>query len=185
MRGGTFAFHDNTLPSLSSTDWGTKPDIEITMMTLRRIDVFPCWGAGFTTPGQYYPAVRQPGFGNVTGAGKVTFPTLGYNNASTTTNPAGYAGSVYVGDSEPAYTWNNNRTMTITLTDYPPGQSNSCPTTPILDSASHYLVSGRDYFNGTAKPGYTPYTYPHPLTLGSSGSGTPPASPTSLSAIVN
>lgn len=26
------------------------------------------------------------------------------------------------------------------------------------------LVNGRDYTNGVAKPGYAPYTYPHPLT---------------------
>jgi hypothetical protein len=29
------------------------------------------------------------------------------------------------------------------------------------------LVAGRDYFPDTKKPGYTPYTYPHPLVSGS------------------
>jgi hypothetical protein len=28
------------------------------------------------------------------------------------------------------------------------------------------LVQGLDYFNDTPLPGYTPYTYPHPLTKG-------------------
>jgi hypothetical protein len=32
---------------------------------------------------------------------------------------------------------------------------------------------------------YTPYTYPHPLTLGSQGSGTPPPAPANLSTTVN
>lgn len=30
---------------------------------------------------------------------------------------------------------------------------------------SHATVLNRDYSTGTAKPGYTPYTYPHPLAL--------------------
>jgi hypothetical protein len=28
------------------------------------------------------------------------------------------------------------------------------------------IIEGRDYFNNTVKPGYSPYTYPHPLTTG-------------------
>ena len=181
IRSGTFAFHDNTLAILSSQDWGNKSDLYLTVMSLQRQDTLPCWGAG-TTPGQYYPAPRQIGFGYVTGLGKVTYPPLGYNNASTT-NTGGV--STFVGDSEPAYIWNNSRTITLALTDY--GLNNgatSCPASPTPDSTVNYFKSGRDYFNGTAKPGYTPYTYPHPLTLGS-GSGTKPAPPTGLAAIVN
>ena len=51
------------------------------------------------------------------------------------------------------------------------------------DTASNYIVSGRDYIFG-AKPGYSPYTYPHPLTLGQSSQGNSPASPSDLSATV-
>ena len=186
MRGGTFAFHDNTLPVISSVDWGAKTDIDMTVMTLRRQDTLSCWGAGFSTPGQYYPAPRQVGFGYVTGKGTVTYPPLGYNNSSQTTHTGGYTGGVYAGDSEPVYIWNNNRTMNLATSNYPIGQGGStCPTSPTPDSSSVYLQAGRDYFNnGTAKPGYAPYTYPHPLTLGSV-SGTPPAPPTGLTAIVN
>jgi hypothetical protein len=28
------------------------------------------------------------------------------------------------------------------------------------------ILQGRDYFNDTPMPGYTPYAYPHPLTTG-------------------
>lgn len=184
IRGGTFVYHDNTSPTISSMDWGNGSDIEMTVMTLRRQDSLPCWGAGGSA-GQYYHAPRQVGFGNVTGTGTVTYPPLGFNNSSTTTNASGYSGAVYVGDSEPVYIWNNNRTMTVALSNYPLNAgSTSCPSSPVPDSTSNYLVSGRDYFIGSAKPGYAPYTYPHPLTLGSV-SGTPPAAPTGLTAIVN
>jgi len=50
---------------------------------------------------------------------------------------------------------------------------------------NNFFQSPRDYVDngsaGGAKPGYTPYTYPHPLAA---GSGTPPAPPTNLQGIV-
>jgi hypothetical protein len=33
-----------------------------------------------------------------------------------------------------------------------------------LSTDSSHAIAGRDYFDGTCMPGYTPYTYPHPLT---------------------
>jgi len=173
VRGGTFVWHDNSMPAISSTDWGSKADVEVTVMTLQREDQYSCWGAGFTTPGEYYPAPRQVGFGYVTGKGAVTYPPLGYTNSSTTANGA------YVGDSEPAYIWNNGRTMNVVVSDF--GLNNgslSCPASPTPDSSASYIVSGRDYFNGTAKPGYTPYPYPHPLTQ--SSNPVAPAPPANL-----
>ena len=50
-------------------------------------------------------------------------------------------------------------------------------------SSASYLVEGRDFFNDTVRPGYTPFTYPHPLQAG--GGGNPrPDPPTNLGAIV-
>src|SRR5262245_1579130 len=37
-----------------------------------------------------------------------------------------------------------------------------------------FIVRGRDWFNNIQMPGYTPYTYPHPLVIG----GNPPPTPT-------
>lgn len=37
-----------------------------------------------------------------------------------------------------------------------------------LATPSQLIVEGRDYFNGTEKPGYTPLTYPHPLVISDS-----------------
>ena len=102
----------------------------------------------------------------------------------------------YVGDPEPAYIWNNNGSSSalaqVQTSDYginvnPSGCAHdSAPSAgSTYDSSENYIVSGRDYFNnGTAKPGYTPYTYPHPLRLGSGGPPSPPAPPTGVSATV-
>ncbi len=49
--------------------------------------------------------------------------------------------------ADPSYQWNNTK--------------NGSPVTG-WDSSNSYIKEGRDFFN-SAKPGYTPYTYPHPL----------------------
>jgi Chitobiase/beta-hexosaminidase C-terminal domain len=145
VRGGTFVAFDNTLPALVSQDYGTKPDIDIIIENLQRdAGPNPCWGAG-TTGGADYHAPRQPGFGYVTGTGT---DGLGRTNDSIT----------YVGDSEPAYEWGNSREpLNVNLSDYG-GTACSSP-----DHTSDYVHSGRDYFANATKPGFTAYTYPHPL----------------------
>ncbi len=65
---------------------------------------------------------------------------------------------------EPMYQWGNT------------GAGNQS----IVSHAAH-IQPGRDYYDNTNMPGYTAYPYPHPLTV----SGTPPAPPTGLQAIVN
>ncbi len=59
--------------------------------------------------------------------------------------------------SEPAYAWNNKHgTNDVTFFQH------SCAA-----SAAH-IQPGRDYIAGLQKPGYVPYTYPHPLAQGGS-----------------
>lgn len=71
--------------------------------------------------------------------------------------------------SEPAYFWNNTR------------PNGSLAGISINNGVNAYIVSGRDYILNTAKPGYTPYQYPHPLTNGgTSGGPVPPPAPTNL-----
>ena len=162
IRGGTFVIYNNTLPPLVSGDYGTKWDTDMTVMNLQRNGgPDACWGAG-TAGGADYHAPRQVGFGYVTGTGR---DGLGRANDSIT----------YVGDSEPGYIWANSRQpLTNTgTTDY---GGNDC-TKP--DTSSNYIVARRDYFNdGTPKPAWTPYTYPHPLREGQGA----PAPPTNLQA---
>ena len=68
----------------------------------------------------------------------------------------------WVGNSsDPFYLWGN------TLDGAP---TNTVATTT-------HVQSGRDFFNnGTQRPGYTPYVYPHPLVTGT----LPPSAPTNL-----
>ncbi|MCK4528734.1 T9SS type A sorting domain-containing protein [candidate division WOR-3 bacterium] len=53
-------------------------------------------------------------------------------------------------DHEPAYSWNNK---------YGGDDVNFS----IHNNCHVHIQSGRDYFDNVQKPGYTPYTYPHPL----------------------
>lgn len=51
--------------------------------------------------------------------------------------------------SEPLYEWNNIK--------------NVADADVYVHIASTHIVENQDYFNDTARPGYTPYQYPHPL----------------------
>lgn len=151
VRGGTFVVHDNNWPAMTTgTDYHIG-DIGMTVMMLNRKSNSQnsCWGVG-TSPGSLHYFPRQVGLGYVTGKGV---------DGKARSTDAG----LFVGDSEPAYVWNNGRTLSMGTSDgYRGDPTNSCG--PTADVSSNYIKSGRDYFNGTAKPNYTPYTYPHPLT---------------------
>ena len=110
-------------------------------------------------------------YGYVTGTGKAP-------NGSGETNDS----ITYIGDSEPAYIWGNS-SQPLANTDLSDYGGTDCSNP---DSSANYIVLNRDYFNGsTAKPGYTPYTYPHPLTNQSAiGGGSAPAPPTGLQVVV-
>ncbi len=58
-------------------------------------------------------------------------------------------------DSEPCYSWNN--------VFQPNGHHMNFD---FNHSSFTTILQGRDYFNDTPMPGYTPYTYPHPLVTG-------------------
>lgn len=149
LRGGTGVIYNNTIPEINGTDYGgSRLEINMTVMGLQRASSGnSCWGANIA--GIQYPSPRQVGFGFVTGAG-----TDGLGNTVDSVV------SVYVGDSEPLYYWGNTASGTVQI-----GTSNygggSC-TNP--DSSADYIVIGRDVItDGTAKPGWTAFTYPHPL----------------------
>jgi hypothetical protein len=135
----------------------------MTVMNLQRnAGPAPCWGAGGSNGSAYF-APHQIGMGYVTGNGVNVLGQSTYSTAA-----YGY-GNQYVGDPEPAYIWNNSRAPlgNIGTSDYG-GSECSNP-----DRTANYVKLNRDYYNGsTAKPGYSPYTYPHPL-LGSTSQAGP------------
>ena len=78
--------------------------------------------------------------------------------------------------AEPVYIWGNSLSLMYqTLTAVPSNASTTYPN----------LVQGRDYFNNTPRPGYTPYTYPHPLTLTDSNNVAPITAPSNTTAATN
>jgi hypothetical protein len=74
---------------------------------------------------------------------------------------------------EPLYGWNNTMNgsnLKVTKVDI----GNSC--TRFLNS---HMLENRDFYNGTQRPGYRPYPYPHPLR------GSVPTPPSSLKVVVH
>jgi hypothetical protein len=120
-----------------------------------------------TYPGQGYPTgyplLDQIGRGSFPGGTGATGQTIPDCSAGCTT--AQYEAS------EPNYLWNNSI------------NGNTSPTADVANpsQSTTYIVQGRDYFDNTSKPGYVPYTYPHPFQDG----GTPPEPPGSLTAVVH
>ena len=142
IRGGTVQIHDNVIPDLNDACWGDKPEITFWVEELRRNNgSYPCWAGG-------YPAPHNTGWGWITGTG----------NSYTLPSPPGGTGTQ---DLEPIYIWNNTGAGAYnspSVLDYAPSECGASP-----PSATTYIVSGREYYPNTAKPGYSPYTYPHPL----------------------
>jgi len=150
LRGGTFAISDNVIPALdTSGNWGSPATFKMTIQNLQRdAGPFGLWGDNIS--GNQVPAPRQVGYGNPTGASSVL-------------DPGSYA---VHGVLEPVYMWNNTGTgsSTVSLSDYATPTGNQ-------DSVTGYIRAGTEYYNdGTAKPGYTKYTYPHPLRTGATPS---------------
>lgn len=148
FRGGTALVHDNVIPDVNDGTWGDKSELTFVYENLRRNQGgYPCWDTT-TCAGCGYPAPHVPGWGYSTGG----------------TNP-GSLGSDVLQDLEPIYLWSNTGTGNYgspSIADYSPNQcGGSAP------NSSTYIQADREYYLGTSKPGYTPFTYPHPLTTGS------------------
>lgn len=147
LRGGTAVVTDNTIDKPGGSDYGGKLCYDMTVMNLQRNSgPNPDWGTNPSVGGQYYHCPRQVGFGYVNGVGT---DGLGRTNDTIT----------YVGDSEPLYFWGNSGSLALNAgtSDFGAGGVNP-------DISANYIIANRDYFNdGTARPGYVKYAYPHPL----------------------
>jgi hypothetical protein len=156
VRGGTRLIHHNVIPDITSATWGNKSEVRFTIMNLRHSSgPYACWTGG-------YPVPHQAGWGYSTGE----------------TGPLSGSGvpDVYQ-DIEPIYIWANTGSGNYNnpaITDYSPPDCNSG------DTSTNYVKLNREYYVNTAKPGYTPYIYPHPLLSGSQSAGSAALPPSNL-----
>jgi hypothetical protein len=131
----------------SMQDIPSKAEVTLSVFSTRRKCSIPCQTS--------YPAARQTGQG-WKGAG-------GYDYPSVPQDGTGYF-------TDPVYIWNNSGTCEVILNQYEPDE---CGNGQLL---TKYLQKGRDYFvDSGPKPGFTKFTYPHPLR---GGGPTPTPAPT-------
>jgi hypothetical protein len=159
VRGGTGVIYNNTIVN----DGTGAYDIRIWDQRLTAnctATVYPgdseCENSGIYTSGQY-PLEYQLGRG--------TFNTL-----------------------DPIYSWGNNyRGSSVTTANVEWNDGSNCdailePDVVLHGSGTYALVEDdRDWYFKAEKPGYTPYTYPHPLVQGDPGDTISPAPPSGLS----
>lgn len=163
--------------------WNYPAPRQVGMGYVTGAATLPAWASGGPYPG---PGATWDG--NLVTFGGSTYRSTAANtstsdpvvNSGQWTN-TGYASGrdsiTYIGDSEPIYIWDNTPTggsaISLAYSDYGPNNTNSVSTTatPITtDTTAAYVVLNRDIFYDTTgsptsgeKPGYSYYTYPHPL----------------------
>lgn len=152
FRGGSAVFFNNVVPAIPQ-----KTPIVLTILSINRRVAIPCQTA--------YPAARQ------TGQGWSESSQAPSGNPVVTANGLGSA-------TEGVYIWDNTGSGAtgVGLSQFTPDECGNG------QKIGDYLKEGRDYFVGRAKPGYTPFQYPHPLhtqyALGGGGQPTPTPAPT-------
>ncbi|MBV8376065.1 MAG: hypothetical protein JO279_03600 [Verrucomicrobia bacterium] len=153
QRGGTGVITGNSFCPVSSENRGTKSSVN---WLSDAVTEYRCYTE--------YPIPRALGQGWCGCSGSYSYPQ------------APEMGSGYT--SDPVYVWGNTSNNTY--------QSGSADTYGYVNNdlcnngltTQDFITAGRDYFfDSGAKPGWTRYTYPHPLR---SGAASAPLAPTSL-----
>ena len=164
LRGASGVIFNNSFDPLYSSCWGDKPEIR---MSIRGAEDDRPQG---TCAQVSYPVPHQLGQNN-NGTRDLTDPIYFWGNTGTL-DGGGYTIEVFSGwawGNPCGFNWN-------TFFQWGRDGVNTSLSLPIILPAGGGSVEG---IGGTAKPGYTPYTYPHPLLQ----NGDPPAPPTKLQAI--
>lgn len=139
IRGGTGIIANNVFPNILYKNTAIQMNV---YSINRKSNSIPCQTS--------YPAARQ--------VGQTWIGKGGYSYANARGDGSGYA-------TDPVYIWGNTGTATasptfVGLNQYAPDE---CGNKQLI---SDYVRPGRDYVIGSAKAGYTKYTYPHPLRTG-------------------
>jgi hypothetical protein len=148
VRGGTGVITNNVIDDIPYNKLG----FYLTVYSITRKDSIPCQTS--------YPAAHQ------TGQGWSAASTAAYGNPVVKKDGTGAI-------PDPIFVWGNTGSETED-----PGYVGAYPFLPD-ECGNHqkidtYLQAGRDYFVNESRPGWAPYTYPHPLranALGATGSG--------------
>jgi hypothetical protein len=154
VRGGTGVIFGNNFDSI------------LYKRTAVQLNVYSINRGSATIPCQTsYPAPRQVGqtWVGVGVPGAYAYANAPYDNKA----GAGYK-------TDPIYIWGNSGAGAsdpdfVSLNQYTPDDCGNG------QRVGDYVKEGRDYILGSARPGYTAYTYPHPLRHG--GSTQPGGSP--------
>ncbi|MGB6546644.1 MAG: hypothetical protein WBE97_13580 [Candidatus Acidiferrales bacterium] len=169
FRGGTAVITNNSVQALNSACTG-GPSFQFIVEDATRSSIHNCCTV--------YGCFHQPGTG-ANGVGGSTF------QGSISAPPDPFA------ISDPIYIWNNtgtgqaNISQMVGLTDeIGSGCSSGDTTATFFQRNRDYFVDVTSSSSSGAKPGWVPYTYPHPLDTGTASAGTP-VPPLGVSAVVN
>jgi hypothetical protein len=137
VRGGTGVIANNSMDNIPFN----KTGIQLSVYSINRVDAIPCQTA--------YPAAHQ------LGQGWSSVSTAQYGHPAVSKDGTGAV-------PDPIYIWNNTGTETtdtnyVGVYQFTPDQCGN------NEKIGTFLQEGRDYFVNEARPGWTPYTYPHPL----------------------
>jgi hypothetical protein len=171
IRGGTGVITGNNLADIP---WG-KNGIQLNVFSITR-------GMNDGAEGTFcplaYPAPRQTGWGwsvNSTatfGIGDDTNPGRLVGGSS----PGVFAPDGIGAVLDPLYIWNNTGAET-TDPAYVGTQTYAPDNCGDNEQIGTYLQEGREYFINVVKPGWAPYTYPHPLHAQFAADPPPPPPP--------
>ena len=137
VRGGTGVVTGNVMPDIP---WG-KAGIQLNVFSINRADSIPCQTG--------YPAAHQTGQG-WSASSNATFgnPVVSYDGTGAVLDPLYVWGNTGTETSDPEY---------VALNQYSPDDCG------FGEQIGVFLQQNRDYFVDVAKPGWSPFTYPHPL----------------------
>lgn len=156
IRGGTGVIFDNVIDDIANSYWGYGKTEGL--FDIRAVQDNTGASYGHYTDGRAKYS-----------SGQGTYPRqhqIGQNWSLSLSNSVGINGGVGDYFTDPVYVWGNTGSGSNAQGGFKVLAGGSWEGA----SQASYLVEDRDYYNdGTERPGYAPYAYPHPILSGDSG----------------